>query len=44
MKYVIVLIDGAADYPVPSLGNRTPLEAAKTPHMDELAEHGDAVL
>lgn len=44
MKYVIVLIDGAADYPVPSLGNRTPLEAAKTPHMDELAEHGECGL
>lgn len=40
MKYVIVLTDGAADYPVPALGDRTPLEAAKTPHMDELAAHG----
>lgn len=40
MKYVIVLIDGAADYPVPELGGRTPLEAAKTPHMDALAARG----
>ena len=40
MKYVIVLTDGAADYPVPALGGRTPLEAAKIPHMDELAAHG----
>ena len=40
MKYVIVLIDGAADYPVPSLGDRTPLEAANTPHMDSLAARG----
>ncbi len=40
MKYVIVLTDGAADYPIPSLHGRTPLEAANTPHMDELAAHG----
>ena len=40
MKYVIVLTDGAADYPIPSLGGRTPLEAAKTPYMNELAAHG----
>ena len=40
MKYVIVLTDGAADYPIPALGDRTPLEAAATPHMDELAKHG----
>lgn len=37
MKYVIFLIDGMADYPIPELGNRTPLEAAKKPIMDELA-------
>ncbi len=40
MKYVIVLTDGAADYPVPALGDRTPLEAAVTPHMDALAAGG----
>lgn len=44
MKYVIVLTDGAADYPIPSLGARTPLEAAKTPHMDELAKNGECGL
>ena len=27
MKYAIVLPDGAADEPLPQLGNRTPLEA-----------------
>lgn len=37
MKYVIVLGDGMADEPIESLGNRTPLEAAVTPVMDELA-------
>lgn len=40
MKYVIFLIDGMADYPLEELGNRTPLEAAKKPVMDEMA--GDA--
>lgn len=29
-----------ADYPVEELGNRTPLEAARTPNMDFIAMHG----
>lgn len=29
-----------ADWPVPSLGDRTPLEAANKPHMDFMASHG----
>lgn len=37
MKYVVVLMDGAADTPVAELGERTPLEAAKKPHIDKLA-------
>jgi len=37
MKYIIMLGDGMADYPVPSLGNRTPLQAAKKPNIDALA-------
>lgn len=40
MKYVILQGDGMADYPIESLGGRTPLEAAATPHMDWLASHG----
>ncbi|MCH5328944.1 MAG: cofactor-independent phosphoglycerate mutase [Coprobacter sp.] len=40
MKYIIVLGDGMADEPVPALGNRTPLQAARTPVMDWLAAHG----
>ncbi len=40
MKYCIVIIDGAADYPLPERGNRTPLELAQTPNLDELASHG----
>ena len=37
MKYVVFLGDGMADIAVPELSNRTPLEAAKHPAMDELA-------
>ena len=37
MKYVIVLGDGMADRPIESLGGRTPLEAADTPTLDEIA-------
>jgi 2,3-bisphosphoglycerate-independent phosphoglycerate mutase len=39
-KYVVLLGDGMGDYPLPELGNRTPLEAASTPAMDYLAERG----
>lgn len=37
MKYVVLLCDGMADYPIPSLGNKTPMEAATKPAMDSLA-------
>lgn len=37
MKYVIVLGDGMADEPIEELGNKTPLEYADTPTMDQLA-------
>ena len=40
MKYAIVIPDGAADEPQESLGGRTPLEAAQTPHMDRVATEG----
>ena len=40
MKYAIVLPDGAADEPLVQLGGKTPLEAARIPHMDWVAEHG----
>ena len=41
MKYVVVLMDGAADTPVPELGGKTPLEAANKPHIDALASQGE---
>jgi len=40
MKYVIVIPDGAADEPQEGLGGATPLEAAKTPNLDRLAQLG----
>jgi 2,3-bisphosphoglycerate-independent phosphoglycerate mutase len=40
MKYAIVSPDGCADEPQASLQGRTPLQAAKTPAMDEIARMG----
>ncbi len=40
MKYIIVVPDGMFDHPVEELGNKTPLEAAHTPNMNYLAQHG----
>jgi 2,3-bisphosphoglycerate-independent phosphoglycerate mutase len=40
MKGIIMIIDGMADRPIKELGYKTPLEAAKTPNMDKLAEIG----
>ena len=39
MKYLVLLGDGMADWPVPALGGRTPLDAAAHPHMDFLARN-----
>lgn len=41
MKYIVMLGDGMADYPVEALGGRTPLEVAKKPHIDRLAKYGE---
>jgi 2,3-bisphosphoglycerate-independent phosphoglycerate mutase len=38
MKYVVVLGDGMADYPIDVLSGRTPLAAANKPCMDLLAD------
>jgi 2,3-bisphosphoglycerate-independent phosphoglycerate mutase len=40
VKYAIVIPEGAADQPMESLGNMTPLEAAQTPNLDYLASLG----
>ena len=39
-KYIVLVGDGMADYPVEELGMRTPLEAARTPNMDFIAKNG----
>jgi len=40
MKYIVLVGDGMADYPIKELDNRTPLEVARTPNMDFIATHG----
>lgn len=40
MKYIVLVGDGMADYPIPELGGLTPLQAADTPNMDFIAKHG----
>ena len=40
MKHLIILGDGMADWPVASLGGKTLLQYAQTPHMDKLARMG----
>ena len=40
MKYVVIVGDGMADYPLPELGNKTPLQAAHKPNMDKIAAKG----
>ena len=41
MKYIVVLGDGMADYPIDELNEQTPLEYANTPMMDELAQKSE---
>ena len=43
-KYVVVLYDGMADYPVPALGGKTPMMCANKPNMDFLAQRGEVGL
>ena len=40
MKYIVLVGDGMADYPIKELGGRTPLEVARTPNMDYIARYG----
>lgn len=44
MKYILILLDGMADYKIAELGGKTPLEKAYTPTMDALAEHSETGL
>lgn len=40
MKYIVIIPDGAADYPLDELGGKTPLQVAHTPNIDFLASRG----
>ncbi len=40
MKYLILVPDGAGDEEIAVLGNKTPLQAAKITHMNQLARKG----
>jgi 2,3-bisphosphoglycerate-independent phosphoglycerate mutase len=44
LKFLILVGDGMADFPLPELGGRTPLEAAATPGMDAVARAGQTGL
>jgi 2,3-bisphosphoglycerate-independent phosphoglycerate mutase len=40
VKYLLVVGDGMADFPIPELGNKTPLQAAYKPNIDSIAAKG----
>jgi len=40
MKYIVLVGDGMADYPISELGNKTPLQVANTANMDLIAQNG----
>lgn len=44
MKYLVLLLDGMADYPVPELDGKTPMEVANKPNIDFLAKNGEVGL
>ena len=39
-KYIVIVPDGASDYPIESLGGKTPLEVANMPFINSLAQEG----
>jgi 2,3-bisphosphoglycerate-independent phosphoglycerate mutase len=40
MKHIIILGDGMADEPIAALGNKTPLQVAHKPYIDQIAQSG----
>jgi 2,3-bisphosphoglycerate-independent phosphoglycerate mutase len=44
VKYLVLIPDGSADLPEPSLNGRTPLQAARTPNLDRLVREGETGL
>lgn len=37
MKYLLIIFDGMADEPLAELDGKTPLQVARTPHIDQIA-------
>ena len=44
MKYLVLLLDGMADYPVPELSGKTPMEVAHKPNIDLLSSKSEVGL
>lgn len=44
MKYIVILADGMADYPVEALDGKTPMEVAEKPCIDGMAAKGEQFL
>jgi 2,3-bisphosphoglycerate-independent phosphoglycerate mutase len=40
LKHCVIILDGAAGWPLAGLGGNTTLSAARTPHLDALAREG----
>lgn len=40
MKHLLIIFDGMADQPLAELDGKTPMQVARTPYMDTLAERG----
>ncbi|MFQ6019306.1 MAG: phosphoglycerate mutase [Dehalococcoidia bacterium] len=40
MRILLIIFDGLGDRPAPELGGNTPLEAARAPNLDRLAQRG----
>jgi 2,3-bisphosphoglycerate-independent phosphoglycerate mutase len=41
MKYIVILGDGMADYPLDEFGGKTPLSVANKPYIDGLAKYSE---
>ena len=39
-KYLVIIGDGMADFPLDELGGKTPLMAARKPNIDRIARDG----
>lgn len=44
MKIYMIILDGAADRKIKTLGNKTPLQISNTPALDTLVKKGKQTL